>query len=265
VPLVRLAVNVRALGRLDLPVPKTVGFALSTRLGPVGHYALFESFEEGTPAVDVVTDPAADAADRRRVVLAVADVLAELHGHRRSRHGWFLLPRSGPYVRAYLPRVHARVRRLAAAIAEIGRGDVLGRLESGLAAAAGALTTPPDYALLHGKVYANNFLVDDTEACMVDLGSVHYGDAARDVVRAEVRVCREDPELIAAFLERYLSRVEGLDAARLAVQRPFYAADLAITRAAGVLRDRRDGELEGEAFARALGAHLDRTLEALGA
>ena len=205
--------NLTALRHLNaraLPVPRLLGWSARARLGPARHYLTIEARVPGREIAQV-EEPA-----RGGALEAIARSLAALHAPRRRWHGRPGLPRPGDYTTAYLPRVLERLERLAPLRPVDALRDDLRR--------AAAKHGTSSYALLHGRVNAGNVLVDGASAIWIDLGSAHYGEPARDLVRALHRLCAGADEA-RLFLASDLKGAPRGAADAIAESEPFYACD----------------------------------------
>lgn len=208
--------NLTALRHLNaraLPVPRLLGWSARARLAAPRHYLTIEERIPGREIAQV------ELSERCGALEAIARTLAALHTPCRRWRGRPGVPRPGDYTAAYLPRVLERLERLA----PLGAiGAVRDDLRS--AASAAARRRASSYALLHGRVNAGNVLVEGTNATWIDFGSAHYGEPARDLVRALHRLCAGADEA-SLFLADYLKNAPGDAADRIAESEPFYACD----------------------------------------
>lgn len=208
--------NVVALRHLNaraLPVPRLLGWSARARFAVPRHYLMIEARVAGHTIEQVPTG------QRPTALEAIARTLGAIHSERRGWYGRPALPRVGGYAAAYLPRVLARLERLAP-----HSPDGVGGLSAELRRSAARLERAGSWALLHGRVNRGNVLIDGSQASWIDLGSVHYGEPARDLVRALHRLCN-GPDEARAFLGHYLSQAPAGSEERFAGAEPFYACD----------------------------------------
>ena len=238
----------RYLRSRRLPVPELLSWSVHSRWAPPRRYIVFEACVPGTTLPDV------PAAQRAQALRRIACTLGRLHAQTRRHHGWIGLPRPGAYARSYLRLAEERRRRLAD-LAREARLEDLGVL---LRRAAARIGSRPRYELIHGHVNQFNFIVAEDQAVLIDLGSVHYGDAARDLVRALRRMCtsRADAEL---FLESYFAERGAGAREDYARAEPFYASDylLRLTRKQAD-RSLREGSQTEDELRRKVEHCLDR-------
>ena len=173
-----------------------------------------------------------DEADRPKALARVATTLAGFHSVRRRWPGSILRPTRTSAVERYMPRLIRRLQRL---IPVIGSGTTE-RLTQCLRDRGSVLCSRQSYELIHGRVNDNNFLVDEERAWAIDLATVQYGDAGRDLIHAIHRLCLGDEKQTEEFLSGYFSEVRGLDRKNFDLQRPFYSGEIHISTAARLMR-----------------------------
>lgn len=235
----RLAYNTRRLHALGLPVPELLAWAVAPRAGAVRSFVTVESYLPAQDFLDLDEDARLLALD------GVADVLARLHSIRRRHRGPLLIPQPGDYAIRLLASPLARIDELAPWLP----AGAAPKLRAHLLRAAAQATRRDAYELLHGHVFPGNVRVDGRRAGLIDLGSVHFGDFARDLARLLHRLCTTDDQREQA-LRRYFERVEHVtrdDWERLA---PFYVADLHLAEARGAMRGHERGECAPEELRR---------------
>jgi aminoglycoside phosphotransferase (APT) family kinase protein len=222
--------HLRYMRERALPVPALLAWSLRSRFEAPRSFLSVEEFLPGR-ALEDLPEP-----DRAKGLVAVAQTLARLHSVRRRSHGRVAVPRPGSYAAFYLRIARARIARLEGAIPT----ETVARLGDALAAAARAIPARRSHALIHAHVNMGNFLVAN-EAWLIDVGSAHYGDPARDLVRGVHRLCR-GPEEAARFLDAYFGAAQGAERGHFEAAEPFYACDY-VLRKTRKLADRgsRDG------------------------
>ena len=208
------AFHVRYLHALGLPVPAPHGWSLRSRMA---RPHAFLSIEQQVPGQTIDRIP---EGERRQALANAARALSAFHAHTRRWRGWIGIPRPGAYASSYWRLVHQRVRELS----PYAPREVLRRLAAELRRAGGAVGARPAYELIHGHVNAGNLLIGESGAFMLDLGAVHYGDAARDIVRALHRLCAT-PDEAKLLLDQYLADAGPGAAVHLERAEPFYACD----------------------------------------
>ena len=206
-------VALRHLNARGLPVPRLHCWSVRARFAAPRHYLTIEERVAGHTIEDV------PAEQRATALAAIARALAAFHSARRRWRGRPALPRPGGSTAAYLPRVLERLQRLT-----LHAPDGVGLLTGELRRSAAGLDHAGSWVLLHGRVNRGNVLIDDTRATWIDLGSVHYGEPARDLVRALHRLCN-GPDEARAFLGYYLPDAPAGAEDRFARAEAFYACD----------------------------------------
>lgn len=245
--------NTRRLRALGLPVPALLLWSVRSRLGRACRYA---TVEECIPGQSIEKVP---SGTKTRALAKIATSLAALHSVKRSRHGGFLTARRNGYAKRYCQRAFSRLARLEG----IGKAGEIARLSTGLLQEAGRIGTRPGYELIHARVNSQNFLVTESRAYIIDFLSVHFGDFARDLVRALHRLCGKNPENEKLFLEEYLRKVKGLEEAEYRRLEPFYQCDFHIGEAATKLRRWKAGRMSEEEFRTAARHDVECAAEAL--
>jgi aminoglycoside phosphotransferase (APT) family kinase protein len=211
--------NLRRLSALGLPVPPLYSWSLRSRVSAPRAYLSLEHYVAGQA-------PSGVPEERRRQTLdSIAAALAALHSHTRRYHGRIGLPRPGAYASFYLRRTLERLERLKSCAAPAR----VQSLERALQRTVGEIGRRSSYELIHGHVNPGNFLVTEDAAFLIDLGAVHYGDAARDLVRALQRLCREPAEA-ERFSSHYFDRVDGPGEEAFRERAPFYSCDYLLRR-----------------------------------
>jgi aminoglycoside phosphotransferase (APT) family kinase protein len=245
--------NQRHLGSLGLPVPLIQSWSIRSRVSAPRAYVTVEQHVSGPTPSEVPEER------RREALDSIAASLAALHSRRRRYHGRIGLPRPGSYASFYLRRTLDRLERLAplAAPARIQS------LRRELRRVVGEIGRRSAYELIHGHVNPGNFLVTDASAFLIDLGAVHYGDSARDLVRALQRLCREPLEA-ERFSSRYFDRVEGAGEEAFRERAPFYSCDYLLRRTCTLAgRWQRRGTFDAAEIRSRVEERLDLCLELL--
>jgi len=246
----RLAYATRRLHAEGLPVPELLVWKATPRVGAMRAFLVVESYLPERDFSEL------DTAARDRALDGVARALARLHSVRRRHHGPLLVPSRGAYVSHFVAKSLARLEQLG----QVLPTSLISTLRARVVDAARSLPRRDGYELIHGHIFPANVRVDGARAAFIDIGSAHFGDFARDVVRVLLRMCEDDAQR-ERFLARYLEHVRGVtrdDWERLA---PFYLADVRLAQARSVLRSHRNGELSREQVRERL-ADLHTTLAA---
>ncbi|MED5330454.1 MAG: aminoglycoside phosphotransferase family protein [Planctomycetota bacterium] len=224
--LFRCVTSHRYLLNAHLPVARVLSWSILSRFGPTGLYAQLEERVPGRAPGDW------DEADRPKALARVATTLAGFHSVRRRWPGSILRPTRTSAVERYMPRLIRRLQRLVPVIGS----ETTERLTQCLRDRGSVLCSRQSYELIHGRVNDNNFLVDEERAWAIDLATVQYGDAGRDLIHAIHRLCLGDEKQTEEFLSGYFSEVRGLDRKNFDLQRPFYSGEIHITTAARFMR-----------------------------
>ena len=236
-----------------LPVPALLSWSVASRGSALRRYVAVEEFASGRMLEDLPPDERAAGRE------AIARALAGVHACRRRSWGRVGVPRAGTYARGYLKLALDRLARLE----RDGPVDALRRLAGELRSAAGELPRPASYSLIHAHVNAGNFLIDGPNAFVIDVGSAHYGDATRDLIRALHRLCPGRPEA-QRFLSDYFAAA-GEEAREAFVRaEPLYACDYVLRGMRG-LADAwwRQGERSAEEIRQGIHARVDQCFEML--
>ncbi len=204
-----------------LPVPALLSWSVASRWSAPGRFVAVEEFAPGRTLADLPPDQRAHGRE------AVARALARVHACRRRTWGRVGVPRGGTYARWYLTLALDRLARLE----RDGPVEALRKLADELRAAASSIPRPASYSLIHAHVNPGNFLIDPPNAFLIDVGSAHYGDATRDLIRALHRLCpgREEAR---QFLSDYFAAAGEEAREEFERAEPLYACDY-------VLRDTR--------------------------
>ena len=245
--------NQRRLSALGLPVPPLYAWSIRSRVSAPRAYLSLEQHVAGET-------PSQLPAERRREALdAIAASLAALHSHTRRYHGRIGLPRPGSYASFYLRRTLERLDRLQGFAAPARVQSLKGALQR----AAGEIGRRAAYELIHGHVNRGNFLVTEGSAFLIDLGAVHYGDSARDLVRALQRLCREPLEA-ERFSSHYFDCVDGSGEEAFGKRAPFYSCDYLLRRTGQLAaRWQRRGTFDEAGIRSKVDERLDLCLELL--
>ena len=253
----RTAWQLQHLHARGLPVPRLHAWSIRSYFSPLRGYLMIEQYVAGDTIRGVAEERRPDALAR------IARALATLHECRRRWHGHIFLPRPGSYARFCLPLVLARLGRLE----RFADAHRIAELRATLARRARETAQPDAYSLLHGHVNHGNFIVGEREAVLIDTASAHYGDPARDLVRAFHRLCRGAEEA-AHFQDAYLAGRTGTAQEQLARSEPLYACDYVIRLTARQVRAARRDPTVDEAEPRARVARrlelCSRLLDAAG-
>jgi len=249
----RMCYNTQRLRSLGISVPALLFWSIRTRFARPRRYLTVEAFIFGN------TIGMVPAQNQAQALSQIAESLAALHSIKRHRHGWFMTPRGDAYIERYAQRTISRLSRLKEFIEE----KRFEHLSNAIIEQVKQTGKRPSYELIHGRVNDNNFLVTESSAYIIDLLNVHFGDFARDLIRALHRLCKHNPESEKLFLERYFLKVKDLnenDYRRLA---PFYHCDFHIDEAANKLRSWKHGKLTEQQFRDEVKRNIDHSVEAL--
>ncbi|MBW2415867.1 MAG: phosphotransferase [Deltaproteobacteria bacterium] len=245
--------HLRYLQSRGLPVPGLLSWSVASRGSVPRRYLSIEEFVSGRTLDELA--PEERAGGRH----AIARSLAALHGCRRRSWGRVGAPRTGSYARTYAGLALDRLGRLE----RDGPVDALGRLAVELRGAARQIPRPGSYAMIHGHVNPGNFLIDGANASLIDVGSAHYGDAARDLVRALHRLCpgREEAR---KFMSDYFAVAGEQAREEFTRAEPLYACDYVLRGTRG-LADAwwREGTHSAAEIHEGIAARVDQCFEML--
>lgn len=249
----RVCYNTQRLRSLGISVPTLLFWSIQTRFTRTRRYLTIEEFISGNVIENVPEQ------SRTHALIRIAESLAALHSIKWHRHGWFMSPRRDAYIERYAQRTISRLSRLK----EFIGAEEFQYLSNTIIKESRKIGRRPSYELIHGRVNDNNFLVTESSAYMIDLLNVHFGDFARDLVRALHRLCKHNSENENLFLKRYFCKVRNLTQNDYRSLAPFYHCDFHIDEAAGKLRSWKHGQLGEEQFRNAVKRDIHHSIEAL--
>ncbi len=186
--------------RHELPTPRLLyqGLSPATRL-KTGLLLLAEQKIEGINLVD--------QAQHRGGYSALGRTLARVHGVRRSwHHGALSRPKLGSYAAHFRRRNQARLRQLE------GKGalssEAREKLERWFEQFEPALRSVKSFNLIHRRCTESDVMVDvEGKTWILEPYSAGFGLFETDLVRAEVYICRDDPEKVGRLHQAYFATV----------------------------------------------------------
>ncbi len=167
-------------GETRFPCPQVYHEDSSGRRAPFAYLLM-----ERLPGVVLGSVPLAPE-DRAAVERELAEVLLELHAHRRDAFGALGEPGEREWVRVFVPRLQEMRREMASRLP----ADVLRDIDRALESAEGALRAQGPPTLVHGDIWAGNVLISQDEkgwhlAGIVDPGA-QYADVELELAYLDV-------------------------------------------------------------------------------
>ncbi len=182
--------------RHELPTPRLLyqGLSPATRL-KTGLFLLAEQKIEGINLVD--------QAQHRGGYSALGRTLARVHGVRRSWHyGALFRPELGSYAAHFQRRNQARLRQLEREGALTSEAQ--GKLARWFEQFDPARRPRKTLNLIHHRCSESDVMVDvEGKAWMLGPYGAGFGLFETDLVRAEVYICRDDPEKVGRLQQAY--------------------------------------------------------------
>lgn len=245
--------NMQRLKPLPISVPALLYWSIQSKFTRAHCYLTVEEFIAGNTISKIPKH------NLPKALTQIAESLAALHSIKRHRHGWFMTPRGNGYVERYAKRTISRLSRLYPFVKENELEHLLREIKRQV----NKIGKRTSYELIHGRVNDNNFLVTESSTYIIDLLTVHFGDFARDLIRALHRLCRDNSESKNLFLKQYFLNSENVRKNAYERLAPFYHCDFHIGEASNNLRLWKYGKLTEGQLRDKVRQNINESIEAL--